>query len=170
MTILASAFEKNSSDGEVKCLMAHNVESHANTSHDSVGILNDDSPHTVDNLRSKRDDASAYQIKNHVNLSSIDNIENKDMIHLLRFNLLISNKRKSPLSLELKILKEKLIALEKSLSVLKRENTCISLTNNFLHTEKVKFVDHANHTQLILKFWASFHFNVTIIFNAQIPY
>nr|KAJ0207840.1 hypothetical protein LSAT_V11C500261860 [Lactuca sativa] len=123
MTILASAFVKNSSDGEVKCLMAHNVESHAVTSYDSVGILNDDSPHTVDNLKSKRDDTSAYQIKNHVNLSSIDNIEKEDMIHLPHFNLLISNKRKSPLSLELKILKEKLIALENSLFVLKRENT-----------------------------------------------
>ena len=55
--------------------MAHFIESHADTSHHNVGILNADSPRTTDDLKSEWDDALAYQVKKKVNLSSIYNIE-----------------------------------------------------------------------------------------------
>ena len=151
MTTLSFDFEKeNSLDDEVKCLMAQIVESHPNTSHDIVGILNTNSPHTAKALKSEWDGTLAYQVKNHVYLFFIDDIKKYDTIDILCFNLLISNKENSSLSLELKIHKEKLSSLEKSPFVLEKENICISRTNNFLHTEKEKVVDHANHTQIIL--------------------
>nr|KAJ0187178.1 hypothetical protein LSAT_V11C900480560 [Lactuca sativa] len=61
-TTLSSAFEKeNSSDNEVKCFLTHIVESHTDTSHDCVWILNVDSPRTAKDLKSEWDDTSAYQ-------------------------------------------------------------------------------------------------------------
>ncbi|CAI9277134.1 unnamed protein product [Lactuca saligna] len=66
MIILSFAFEKEiCSDDEVKCLMAQTVESHANTSHGSIMILDDDSS-TTNNLKPKRDDASTFQGKEHI--------------------------------------------------------------------------------------------------------
>lgn len=46
--------------------MAQIVESHADTTHDSLGILNANFPHIGDNLKSEWDDASTYQGKEHI--------------------------------------------------------------------------------------------------------
>ncbi|CAI9298870.1 unnamed protein product [Lactuca saligna] len=59
---LSSYFEKeNSSDDEGKCLMAKIVESYADISHDSIGILDADPPHAAKDLMSERDKTSTYQ-------------------------------------------------------------------------------------------------------------
>ncbi|CAI9276888.1 unnamed protein product [Lactuca saligna] len=49
---------------EDKYLMAQIIESHADTSHNSVRILNVDCPYTAKDFRSEWDDMSAYQVKN----------------------------------------------------------------------------------------------------------
>ncbi|CAI9286373.1 unnamed protein product [Lactuca saligna] len=80
---LSSAFKKeNSSDDEAKYLMGQVIEFHTDTSHDSDGILNANSLHTVDDLKLEWDDASEHQVKNHVNLSSIDDDEPFDRFFL----------------------------------------------------------------------------------------
>ncbi|CAI9271548.1 unnamed protein product [Lactuca saligna] len=84
-TTLSFAFGKENPSDKFKCIMALIIESHTDTSHDNIGILDVDSLHTAKDLKSEWDDASVYQVKNHVNLSSIDNIEKDDMIDLLHF-------------------------------------------------------------------------------------
>lgn len=64
---------------------------------------------------------------------------------------------------------KKTLFFEKPLSLLKRENSCILLTNNFLHAEREKDVDHPRSIKLILNNWASSHSNVTRIINDQFP-
>ena len=79
----------------------------------------DNSQAAVD-LKTEWDATSSYQVKNLVNHSSVENIEKDDMIDHLHFDL--------------NILTEKLSFFKKSLYDLKKENTCISSTNDFLHT------------------------------------
>ena len=106
LTTLSSTFEKeNSSDDQSKCLMAKIVESHADVSNDNVRTLDVDLSHVDKDFKSEWDDTSMYQVKNHVNISSVENIKKDDTIDHLHFDLLISNKEKSSLSHELKKLK-----------------------------------------------------------------
>nr|KAJ0185898.1 hypothetical protein LSAT_V11C900484500 [Lactuca sativa] len=77
---------ENSSDDEVKCRMAQTVKSHTDTSHDSIGILNVDSPDTADNLKSEWEDTSVYQGK-----EQIWYLDNSCSIHMKGFNSLQEN-------------------------------------------------------------------------------
>ena len=63
MITLSFTFEKdNSSDDEGKCLMAQIIESHADTSIDSIGTLDVDPSQAVVDLTIEWDATSAYHV------------------------------------------------------------------------------------------------------------
>lgn len=76
-----------------------------------------------------------YQVKNHVNYSSN---EKADMFKYLCLDLSNSNQEKLFLIDELKSLKENLFVTENSLSLMTKDNSCLSLTNKYILCGKEK--------------------------------
>nr|KAJ0187750.1 hypothetical protein LSAT_V11C900484110 [Lactuca sativa] len=110
MTTLSFTFEKeNSSEDEVKCLMARVVESHADTSHDNIGTLN----FSVSN--SKLEDLSNPSTPDN---SSKDH-ESHNKIQNLKRN---QNRMLKERILALKFVIDVVMALTKSTSALLKKN------------------------------------------------
>lgn len=91
------------------------------------------------------------------------------MFDYLRLDLFNSNEEKFSLKAELKSLKEKLFATKNSLSLISKENSCLSLSNKIFLCEKEKSKEHDNNIQFTINNWAHSHFNTTRIINAQNP-
>lgn len=117
MVTVAYDEETSSKDEGIKekCLMAHIDDFHIKESDTSSDTSNVDlSQATRDSKSQDWDSSSIYQVKKIFNYSSNEKV---DMFDYLLLDLAKSNSEKFTLKLEIKVLKEKLIAIENSLSL-----------------------------------------------------